>query len=193
MAATTPQGISGETDDETVARVLAGETAAFRVLVERYEAPVLRLVRNFAPRSAAHEDLAQEAFVSAFMALSTFDGRRGGFAGWLSTIAKNKCINARKKMAPIAMAEPPTVVLHTTPHDELAHAEVCRGLDAALETMSEDLRTCFVLAEIVGLPADQIAEMEGVSSGAIRARLSRAKARLRAALTESQGKPHEPA
>ncbi len=187
MTAPAPEAVTGEGDDEAIARVLAGDTAAFRVLVERYEAPVLRLVRNLAPQSTGHEDLAQEAFVSAFVALATFDARRGRFVSWLLTIAKNKCKNARKKMAPIAVAEPPTVVSGTTPADELARTEVRRSLDAALESLSEDLRTCFVLAEIVGLAGDEIAAIEGVSPGTIRSRLSRAKARLRAALAPLHG------
>jgi RNA polymerase sigma-70 factor, ECF subfamily len=187
MTAPAPEAVTREGDEEAIARVLAGETAAFRVLVERYEATVLRLVRNLAPRSTGHEDLAQEAFVAAFVALATFDGQRGRFASWLLTIAKNKCLNARKKMAPIPVAEPPTGVCDTTPADELARADVRRSLDAALEALPADLRTCFVLAEIVGLAAEEIAEMEAVSPGTIRSRLSRAKARLRAALEPLQG------
>jgi RNA polymerase sigma-70 factor, ECF subfamily len=186
MTARAPEGITGEGDDQAVARVLAGETAAFRVLVERYQVPVLRLVRSLAPRSTAHEDLAQEAFVAAFVALPTFDGQRGRFASWLFTIAKNKCLNAQKKMGPVFVAEPPAVVVATTPADELARAEVRRSLDAALDALPEDLRATFVLAEIVGVPADQIAEMEGVSPGTIRSRLSRARASLRATLEPLQ-------
>jgi hypothetical protein len=48
MTSPAPQAKTWENegDDQAIARVLAGETAAFRVLVERYEAPVLRLVRG---------------------------------------------------------------------------------------------------------------------------------------------------
>jgi RNA polymerase sigma-70 factor (ECF subfamily) len=174
-------------DEETVARVLAGDTEAFRALVERYQMPILRLVRNLAPRSAAPEDIAQDTFVSAFVALGSFDGRRGGFSGWLFTIAKNKCFNARKKRAPLALAEPPAPATTVTPADELARAEVGRRLDAALEALPDDLRESFVLSEIVGLSVERIAEMERVSSGAIRSRLSRARTRLRAALSPLGG------
>ena len=189
MTAPAPQAKTwgNEGDDQAIARVLAGETAAFRVLVERYEAPVLRLVRGLAPRSTGHEDLAQETFVAAFVALASFDGQRGRFASWLFTIARNKCINARKKKAPILTAEPPVVIVATTPADELAYAEVRRRLDAALEALPDDLRTSFVFAEIVGVDADHIAEMEGVAPGTIRSRLSRARAQLRASLVPLQG------
>jgi RNA polymerase sigma-70 factor (ECF subfamily) len=179
-----PAARKEEADEDLVARVLGGETTAFRVLVERYQTLVLRLVRNFAPRSSAHEDLAQDAFVAAFIGLDRFDGGRGSFAAWLYTIARNKCINASKKMSPTIMADPPSAVLHTTPDDELAHSEVCRTLDDALDAMSDELRTSFVMTEIVGVSTDQVAELEGVTPGAIRARLSRARAILREAVSE---------
>lgn len=187
MTARAPEALTREGDDEAVARVLAGDTGAFRILVERYQGPVLRLVRSLAPRSTMQEDLAQEAFVSAFVALGTFDNRRGSFATWLLSIAKNKCFNAKKKKSPILVAEPPTEIVVTTPADELARTEAHQRLDAALDALPDDLRACFVLAEIVGLTADRIAEIEGVATGTIRSRLSRAKASLRDALGPRQG------
>jgi RNA polymerase sigma-70 factor (ECF subfamily) len=87
----------------------------------------------------------------------------------------------------MTLAEPPAPATTTTPADDLARAEVGRRLDAALEALPDDLRECFVLSEIVGLPAERIAEMERVSVGAIRSRLSRARARLRAALSPLRG------
>jgi RNA polymerase sigma-70 factor (ECF subfamily) len=174
-------------DAATVRRVLAGDTEAFRALVERYEAKILRLVRSLAPRSSAHEDIAQDVFLSAFAALRSFDLARGEFAGWLFTIARNRCINAQKKMSPVFVRELPAVVLATTPADELAYEETRRRLDAAFLALPEDQRTAFVLEEVVGLSSEEVAEIEGVTAAAIRSRLSRAKARLRAALKSARG------
>jgi RNA polymerase sigma-70 factor, ECF subfamily len=176
-----------EDDAVIVGRVLAGETEAFRGLVERYEASVLRIVRNLTPRGMAPEDIAQDAFVSAFLALRSFDAIRGPFAPWLFAIAKNKSLNARKKMAPLLVDELPVVAFATTPADDLAHAETRKRLDAALEALPDDQRSCFVFEEIVGLTTDQVAEMEGVAVGTIRSRLSSAKASLRAALAPFLG------
>jgi RNA polymerase sigma-70 factor (ECF subfamily) len=176
-----------EDDAVIVGRVLAGETEAFRGLVERYEASVLRIVRNLAPRGTAPEDIAQDAFVSAFLALRSFDAVRGPFASWLFTIARNKSLNARKKMAPLLVEELPVVAFATTPADDFAYAETQERLDAALEALPDDQRSCFVLEEIVGLTTDQVADMEGVAVGTIRSRLSRAKASLRAALAPFLG------
>jgi RNA polymerase sigma-70 factor (ECF subfamily) len=174
-------------DVVVIGRVLAGEAEAFRVLVERYQIPILRLAKSLALSGVSPEDIAQDVFVSAFVALRSFDGARGRFAPWLFAIAKNKCLNAKKKMAPLLVAELPIVAFPTTPADDLAFAETRRRLDAALEALPEDQRVSFVLEEIVGLTTEQVAEIEGVAAATIRSRLSRAKARLRAALASLIG------
>jgi RNA polymerase sigma-70 factor (ECF subfamily) len=174
--------IADDGDAEVVARVLAGDTEGFRILVERYEVAVLRIVGNLAPRSSSREDIAQEVFVSAFVALATFDGRRGRFASWLFAIARNKSLNARKRMSPHLLEDPEALPDARTPDDACGDAEIRRRLDDALEALPAPERTCFVLEEIVGLTTAQVAEVEGVAIGTIRSRLSRAKAHLRAAL-----------
>jgi len=186
MTGPAPEGAC-DADAEAIARVLSGDTEEFRSLLERYEARVLRFVRNVAPRSTAHEDIAQDVFVSAFVALASFDVRRGSFLTWLFAIAKNKCINAGRKMAPLLVARLPIAIAPTTPADELARAEIRVCLDAALDGLPEDQRDCFVLAELVGLTTEQIAEIEGVVTSTVRSRLSRAKAGLRAALSPLLG------
>jgi RNA polymerase sigma-70 factor (ECF subfamily) len=187
MSAAAPDAGWAEDDAAAIARVLGGDTGAFRVLVERYQARVLQLVRGLAPRSSAHEDIAQEAFVSAFVALPSFDPQRGRFASWLFTIAKNNCFNALKRKAPWPLADAHEPVAATTPADELANADARRRLDAALDALPDGLRSAFVLMELVGLSAEQIAEMDDVAAGTIRSRLSRAKAALRAALSPLRG------
>jgi RNA polymerase sigma-70 factor (ECF subfamily) len=187
MGAAASEDRFADDDDDAIARVLAGETAAFRILVERHEGPIVRFARGLAPRSSAPEDIAQEAFVSAFMALATFDRRRGRFRSWLLTITKNLCLNARQKKTPLPLAEPPETVAPFTPADELVAAHARRSLDAALGALPDPLRSCFVLAEIVGVPMGEVADMDRVPIGTIRSRLSRAKARLRAALAPIRG------
>jgi RNA polymerase sigma-70 factor (ECF subfamily) len=187
MAAAAPDPDPGERDEDVIARVVAGDVDAFRVLVERHQAAVLRLVRGLSPRSAAAEDIAQDAFVSAFAALSAFDPDRGRFGSWVLAIAKNHCLNARKKRSALSLPDPPEGIARSNPAEDLVRADARRRLDAALDELPDDLRSAFVLAEVVGLTGEAIAELEKVSPGTIRSRLSRAKARLRAALAPLRG------
>ncbi len=139
--------IAHDGDAEVVARVLAGDTEGFRTLVERHEVSVLRIVRNLAPRSSSPEDIAQDVFVSAFVALATFDGRRGRFSSWLFAIARNRSLNARKRMSPRLLEEPEALPDARAPDDACSNAEIRRRLDDALEALPAPQRTCFVLEE----------------------------------------------
>lgn len=167
---------------EVIRRVVAGEVDRFRFLVERYERPVFRLVRNLVGDPHACEDVAQDVFLTAFHRLSRFDPSRARFSTWLLTIARNKCLNALKKKRPLANGGLAEQASARTPSDDAAEKELFERLDVALEALPLAQRTVFVMAELAGLPYDQIAEIEGVEVGTVRSRISRAKKRLRSLL-----------
>src|SRR5215213_6127279 len=78
-------------DLDAIRRVLAGDVESFRRLVERYERPLLTLVRRLTPSHTDHEGVAQEVFLAAFRGLASFDRERAAFSTWLFTIARNRC------------------------------------------------------------------------------------------------------
>ncbi|MBC8876478.1 MAG: RNA polymerase subunit sigma-24, partial [Planctomycetes bacterium] len=75
-------------DADVIRRVVDGEVDAFRLLVERYQRPVLCFVRNMIGDPHCSEDLAQDVFLAAFQKLHTFDADRGRFLTWLLVIAR---------------------------------------------------------------------------------------------------------
>jgi RNA polymerase sigma-70 factor (ECF subfamily) len=81
-------------DSEIVRQVVNGDADAFRLLVARYNRPVISMIRNIVSDHAAAEDVAQDVFLAAYKKLSTFDNARSRFSTWLFTIARNKSINA---------------------------------------------------------------------------------------------------
>jgi RNA polymerase sigma-70 factor (ECF subfamily) len=169
-------------EEETIIRrVLEGDTQAFRWIVERYQGPIYRLVRNLLARRAEVEDLAQDTFLAAYQNLAVFDARRGTFATWLFVIARNKCRNAAKRRRRVvdADAEP---VDPCTPESALAEGEWLQRFDAALAALPFEQRTAFFLAEMEGLPYEEIARIEGVPLGTVKSRVSRAKEKLRGLL-----------
>lgn len=173
-------------DDETIIRrVLAGERDQFRVLVERHEAGVWGLIRAMRPQGADREDLAQEAFLAAFLHLETFDAGRGSFRTWLFAIARNACRNARRG-AGHATADVLERIDETTPAHLAAEAESFRRLDAALDALPEEQRLIFVLTELQGMSHAEAAEVANIPVGTVKSRLFRAKEWLREALGERQ-------
>ena len=93
-------------DLDAIRRVLAGDVESFRRLVERYQRPLLTMVRNLTPPNTDHEGVAQEVFLAAFRCLASFDPKRSAFSTWLFTIARNRCRNElARRRSTLARAE----------------------------------------------------------------------------------------
>ena len=168
-------------DRKLVSSVVSGETEEFRVLVERHQQAIFRFAFGLLGDREEAQDVAQEAFLSAYMHLSSYDASRATFSTWLFTIARNRCINRLKRkraaVLPTANAvEAPAVA------DPVSRQELSLQLDKALATLPVEQRSAFVLAEIEELPYAEIARIEQATLGTIKSRIHRAKQRLQALL-----------
>jgi RNA polymerase sigma-70 factor (ECF subfamily) len=170
-------------DFDAIQRVLAGDVESFRCLVERYQRPLLALVRNLTPRDSDQEGLAQEAFLAAFRSLASFDIRRSAFSTWLFTIARNRCRNEFARRRPIASADLADVVDSRSPERAASEAELFRQLDAALDALPFDQRSAFVLAHLQGLSYEEVGRIECVGVGTVKSRIARAREKLRRLLS----------
>ncbi len=164
-------------DGEAIQRVLAGDTEAFAVLVDRYRGAVFAITRHLLPDPDAREDVSQETFLEAFRALPRYDPARAQFATWLLTIARNRALNELRRARVRAGAAP----LPRRTADE-AQSPFDR-LDAALDALPADQRLAFVLAEVHGLTYEQVAAVQGIAVGTIKSRIARARSALRAELS----------
>lgn len=173
-------------DQDAIWRVLNGDIESFRLLVQRYQRPLYCLIRNLVSDAHDAEDLAQEAFLTAFRHLASYDSTQGAFSTWLFTIARNKCLNARKKRRPVILTTLPDTAVPRSPDIELSEAEWFLRLDKALDTLPFAQKTAFVLAEIQELPLEEISQIEGVPVGTVKSRLSRAKEKLRSLLRREE-------
>ena len=169
--------------------------ALSRALVEegdRLYALALRTTRS--PDLAA--DAVQEAFASALEKAEGFRGE-SRIGTWLHRIVFNKSIDLlrrRRRYEPLPDDDPDRI----TPEDgQLAHgaswarppdeallgAETKMALEAALEGLTPLQRAVFELKEAEGRPTAEVAEILGLTAGAVRVHLHRARLRLRARLT----------
>jgi RNA polymerase sigma-70 factor, ECF subfamily len=166
-------------DLRTIQRVLEGEIDAYRLLVEKYQQPLFAMIRNILSPPADCEDIAQETFLAAFLHLGSYDARESKFSTWLFTIARNQCFNKAKKLKPLSMDSLDPCVASGHPAEQLIEAEFAAALDRAMNALPFEQKTAFVLAEIQGLPLDEISRIEGVPLGTVKSRISRAKEKLR--------------
>ena len=167
--------------------VLEGDTESFRLLVQRYQKPVIRMIANLINDRYNCEDIAQEVFLAAYKKLSSFDPARSSFSTWLFTIARNKSINAMKKKRVLSVSNPPENPDFSEPADYLIHDELFLKLDRALQSLNPRHKRALVMAEFENLPYEQIAQIEGARIGTIKSRINRAKNRLRSALDDING------
>ena len=181
-----------QSDAAAVAQVRAGETDAFRVLVERHSRSVFRLAFRMTGNEQDAEDLVQETFLRAYRQIGKFDGR-ATFGTWLYRIAANcslDLIRARKRRevqpAPVDDESHEIAVAvaagEPTPDRVAFSGELRQLLVPAMASLSPMERTAFVLRHYEGMGIEEIGSALGVRSGAAKHCVFRAVQKLRRAL-----------
>ena len=166
-----------------IENIINGDIESFRLLVERYQKPVIRMINNIVNDNHICEDVAQDVFLSAYKKLATFDNTQSRFSTWLFTIARNKSLNTIKKRKIPASDELSEIADNKQTGDEFEKQEFLNALDRQLNLLPKRQKTVFVLAEFEKLPYEQIAQIEGINIGTMRTRLHRAKRKLAKALS----------
>ena len=91
-------GRPSASDEEVVARVRAGETPLFELLIRRYNQRLYRVARSILRDEQEAEDVMQHAYVSAFAHLGQFEGR-ARFSTWLTRIAVHEALGRARRRA----------------------------------------------------------------------------------------------
>ena len=163
-------------DAALVGRVLAGDAAAFEVLVERYQRPLFNVaVRMLGSREDA-ADATQNALIRVYENLRAFDpGRR--FFSWSYRILVNECLNVLSARRVTVDAD--DALMAPIAFDQVAAAERRAAVQRALMDLAPELRAVIVLRHYAGLSYEQIAEaLGGVPVKTVKSRLYTARQRL---------------
>jgi RNA polymerase sigma-70 factor (ECF subfamily) len=172
-------------DAHLIDEALAGSTAAFGLLVERYQDRLFNTLVHVTGNAEDAADIAQEAFVQAFLKLNTFH-RSAAFYTWLYRIAFNMAVSQRRRRRPTSSLEhgrdlgcEDPVAPSTDPAASLEQQELAAQVQAAMNNLSEEFRSVLVLREIDGHDYDSIASMLDLPVGTVRSRLHRARLQLK--------------
>ncbi len=182
------RSLESATDQEIVSGVLAGNTDDFEGLVVRYERQVFRIALRVTRDRDNAADVAQEAFVRAFVALKQYDAKRP-FGAWISRITLNAALTfhgSTKKQADSRRADTPHVTKTADAFSAVARTEIETAVRAAVAGLPDGIRETFELRAYADLSYDEIAQELGVPRGTVMSRLARARERLREVL-EQQG------
>ncbi|HFE44969.1 MAG TPA: RNA polymerase sigma factor [Nannocystis exedens] len=171
-----------------LARAQQGDVQAWSRLYQEHFDRIFRHIVHLTGDRDLAEDLVQETFAKAIVALPTFRGE-AKFTTWLSGIAinivrthwrhNNSAKRTRDGLQTLQHVAPQNEQTPDQAHLQQARAEV---LYAILGELPETLRVVFVLRELEGLRAREVAVSLGISEGNVNVRASRARARVRVEL-----------
>lgn len=180
------------TEDELVGRARAGDDDAYAQLVREHQEVAFRTAFLITASTAEAEDAAQDAFVKAHAALGRF--RRGKpLRPWLLTIVANEARNRRASAGRRRQLLRRAATEHgrggrdaepSAPEAAVLSAERHAALVAALEMLSTPDRHVIACRHLLDLSERETAVVLGCRPGTVKSRLSRALARLRAAVGE---------
>jgi RNA polymerase sigma-70 factor (ECF subfamily) len=197
-------GAATRVDEETlVAALRAGEGWAFEVVVRTYGGRLLGVARRYARCDADAQDIVQSSYLNAFRAMSRFEGQSQLFT-WLHRIVVNTAlmrIRSRRRKPEESIEE----LLprfqedghHTeqfadwaAPADELLQREHTRAtVRAAIDRLPGQFRSVLLLRDIDEFSTQEVAEMLGATTTAIKVRLHRARQALAKLLSADFARP----
>ena len=176
--------LAGAIDAALVARAQQGESIAFEVLVVKYQRRVAATIRRFVRDDAITEELTQETFLSAFLALTSFKPD-GDFAAWLFTIARNAA-RSYLRSAQNRQDDRPMPALDEaggdgrlgaapSPEEEAMAHQLFERIDAEVASLPDVQRRALLMREVDGLDYKAIAAALGQPVNTVKSHLFRAR------------------
>ena len=176
-----------EVDQLLVERAQRGDKRAFELLVEKYQRKLARLLSRLVRDPGEVEDVTQEAFVKAYRALPSFRGD-SAFYTWLYRIGIN---TAKNYLVAMGRRAPTSTEVDAeeaegyedgeqlrdinTPESLLLTREIGATVNAAIESLPEELRSAIQLRELEGMSYEEIAKLMDCPIGTVRSRIFRAR------------------
>jgi RNA polymerase sigma-70 factor (ECF subfamily) len=169
-----------------VERCKSGEQAAYRELFQKYHSWVQGTVYHLVPGPSDLDDVVQNVFLEVFRSIHRFEGR-SRFSTWLTRLAINVAMGYRRKWkfwqrteetagtdegltsAAVEALRPPS------PDDAVGARRTRAAVHRLVAQLSPKKKVVFVLSEIQGLQAPEIATLLGIPSATVRTRLFHAR------------------
>ena len=193
---TTSCAVAAALDDLSLVHACKkGAVNAFEQLVKRYDARLFRIAQHITHNPEDAEEAVQEAFLKAFRNLSSFQ-EKSQFSTWIFRITVNESLMKLRKQryakqvsidsdahAPEAIMADEIADWAPNPEQLYGTSELRSILRSQLQELPPSLRVTFVLRDIEGLSTEEAAEVLAVTVDAVKARLWRARIKLRQLLT----------
>jgi RNA polymerase sigma-70 factor, ECF subfamily len=192
--------MGAESEAEYIRRILAGERRLFHDLIRPCERPIYFLLLSILKNEAEAEDVAQETAIKVFLNLRNFRGE-SQFRTWVLSIARNEALGRLRKLAvrredslDAGIDEQtgdytPAILTswREVPAEALERKELGDLLRRAVEGLPEIYRNVMLLRDIEEMDVRETAQALGITEGAVKVRLHRARALLQRTLAPQLG------
>ncbi len=179
------------TDEEVVARVLAGEKELYEIIMRRHNPRLFRISRAYGGDGDEAEDIVQQAHINAYEHLASFEGR-SQFSTWLTRIVIREAAGRMKKKRRSVPLQPEfsgdgmqygrlqaQAVTKANPEETVMNDELRDILERTIGRLPVKYRSVFVMREMEGMSVEETGDSLGISEANVKVRLNRAKEMLR--------------
>jgi len=178
--------VNQETDERLLEEAAQGQTAAFQVLYERYRDPIFRFAYRMLGSAEAAEDIVHDCFLSLIKDPGRFDSTKASLRTYLYAAARNQ-VGKRyqtfgRESAIDDLLNEPRAADNQEPIRRVLDDELAAEVQKAIANLPPLQREALVLFEYEDLSLAEIGEIVGADSNAVKARLFRARDRLRGSL-----------
>jgi RNA polymerase sigma-70 factor, ECF subfamily len=171
-------------DEDVVARVVAGDSALFEILMRRHNQRVYRTVRAILRDDDDAEDVMQQAYLNAYQHLGQFAGD-AQFSTWLTRIAVNEALARRKKRGMAFAQGDEAMAIRLVdertpdPEQQASAAELREVMEREVAALPDAFRAVIMLRDVEGLSTSEAATCLDISEDLVKTRLHRARLMLR--------------
>ena len=167
-----------ESDQLLIRRAIDGDERALRQLWSQYAPRIDAVVKRLAGDPDLAADIAQDVWIQIFRALKTYRGD-AQFGTWAHRIAVNRTLNALRKVRRLAKVEIDIEEDSVSVEMDSDRSFVAASIEEAAKKLPDGARTVFLLHDVEGYTHEDIAKELGITPGASKSQLFKARAKLR--------------
>ncbi len=188
---------------QLVERCMAGDQRAWHQMVTGQHKRVYAICYRFTGDPTEAEDITQDVFIKVYRNLSSFDGAKGSFQTWITTLTRNMLVDNYRRTKldrasdslDVSLSgedDGPTMaerLADTRPNQEQQYAglELKAKIQAALAKLSPELREAVILRDLEDMDYKEIAVVLKIPEGTVKSRISRGRGELARLLQRIEG------
>jgi len=178
--------LEGESDETLAACIGQGDARAFQVLMERHINMHLSFAERMMGTREEAEDIVQDAFSKLWLHADKYDPAKSKFTTWFYRVVMNRCLDKKRKKAPLSLPENYDVVDdRENPSERLATKQKQKKVRQALDEIPGRQKAAITMCYFEGLSNQEAADILEMNIKALESLLCRGRRNLRTLLEDA--------